>query len=79
MKAKWHGRQYLDPEDDLDGWINWAVLDLKDVEHLGDVDIVCALGMVLRYSGPGQYFSWPGMVRRGKSRVLVTQFCGYDI
>ena len=79
MQVKARGRSFWNPDDDIDGWIDWVLLDTKEVEHLGDVDIVCNLGMVHEYSGPGLFFSYAGSVRRGRNRVLVTQYCGYDI
>lgn len=65
--------------DNGESWRPWVLLNAKDVEHLEDDEIVAQLGMVRYYRGPGHVFEYPGWVWRVGKRVLVQQYCGYDI
>lgn len=72
------GRKYFG-ESDLDGWVSWIVLDAKDWENYSDEDIFYYLNVSAIYQGPGQYFNDAPIIRRSKTRVLVTVRCGYDV
>lgn len=59
----------------LDYWTNWAIFS----PHFTDDEVLDRLGWCGFSGGPGRAFGDGPMIRRTKTRVLVTQRCGLDI
>lgn len=67
-------------ESDMDGWLNWWVLDAKEWENYSDEDIFYYLNLGYYYSGPGQFFAETPYIRcRTSKKILVCHSCGYDV
>lgn len=57
----------------------WLLFRAKDVASLTDSELIADMGFHTYYTGPGMPFRDLAHVRRGRNRVLLTQFRGRDI
>lgn len=71
-KTKCQGRRFWS-ENELDGWIDWAVFG-PEIEDEEIEETWWSYG-----GSPGQLFRGRPCVWRTETRVLVTARCGWDV